>query len=334
MHIAAAVATLGLVVGPAASDPVLPTLEGVALEDGSGLTLLAAGELIDVDTTGRRAIDGLSADHPHNWWAFQQGRQVVVQVDCLDCAVRPEVFVFDLAGNAPARRIATERFVTPAADETLLAMAYDSPTSCRLERIDLDGNIIDQAQPIDCQLQPVGETDAGIIARDYVNTAADDTVVLDPDNLHELVRWRVPLKFHAIVGNQALLSDRDEFLIVDLATNEEVRLDAPDAVGHPGDGLVSPDGRYVAIEYRSPQQIMDLWLLDLDDLTWLHAPSMPVRALIKRALPVWTPDGRLAVVGTFGRDDDRHLLAVWRPGDADLAIREVDTDAYFVLIDR
>lgn len=332
MHIAATVAALALVAGPAASDPVLPNLEGIALEDGSGLTLLAAGELIDVDTAGRRPIDGLPADPP-NWWAFQQGRHVVVQVDCLDCAVRPEAYVFELGGDAPARRIATERFVTPAADDTLLARVYDSPTSCRLERIDLDGNVIDPAQPIDCQLQPVGETDAWIIARDYVNAVADDTVVLDPATLYELLRWRAPLQFHAIVGNQALLSDHDEFRIVDLATNEEVRLDAPDAVGHPGEGLVSPDGRFVAIEYRSPEQIMDLWLLDLDQLAWLHAPSMPVRAMIKRPLPVWTPDGRLAVVGTFGRGDYRHLLAVWRPGDADLAIREVDTDAYFVLID-
>ena len=331
MHIAAAVAALALVAGPAASDPVLPNLEGIALEDGSGLTLLAAGELIDIDTVGRQAIGGLPAD-PWTWWAFQQGRHVVVQVDCLDCAVGLEVFVFELGGDAPARRIATERFVTPGAGETLLEMEYDSPTSCRLERIDLDGNVIDPPRAIGCDIRPVGEMDAGIIARDYVNTAADDTVVLDPTTLRELVRWRVPLKFHAIVGNQVLLSDRDEFRIVDLATNEAVRIDAPDAVGHPGEGLVSPDGRFVAIEYRSPEQIMDLWLLDLERLAWLHAPSMLVHAMVKRAAPVWTADGRLAVVGTFGLGDYRHLLAVWRPGDPDLAIREVDTDAHFVLI--
>lgn len=245
--------------------------------------------------------------------------------------VDPTSFVYNLDADAPARRIASERFVTPGHGETLLAKSYQSNGTCLLERIDLVGTVIDPARPLDCDIKPVGESDVGIIARDYASTVADDYIVLDPTTLHERWRWPVPLQLHAIVGHRALLSDRREFLIVDLTTHEEVRVHAPEAFGHPGKGLVSPDSRYVAIEYRSPQQIMDLWLLDLDQLVWLQAPSMPVHALIKRAPPVWTADGRIAVVGDFGTVHYRHLLAVWEPDHADWAVREVDTNAHFVL---
>jgi hypothetical protein len=77
---------------------------------------------------------------------------------------------------------------------------------------------------------------------------------------------------------------------------------------------------------------MDLWLLDLETLHWTRAPSMPVHALVKRAGPVWTADGRLALVGYFGNEPrPDHVLVVWQPGRAELQFRAVSEDARYVL---
>jgi hypothetical protein len=98
-------------------------------------------------------------------------------------------------------------------------------------------------------------------------------------------------------------------------------------------GIPGPDGRHVAIEYRSPTQIMDPWPLDVETLEWVHAASMSVHAMIKRPAPDWTSNGRLAVVGYFGTEpESRHLLVVWHPEDQHLATQEVGDDATFVVV--
>ena len=138
---------------------------------------------------------------------------------------------------------------------------------------------------------------------------------------------------HAVVGDRVLVSTHGRFVLVDPVTGDEVRLPTPPTVGSPRPGALSPDGDSVAIEYRSPAQIMDLWLLHVATLEWSRAPSMPVHAIIKRPAPVWTPDGRLAVVGHFGTTPTSdHLLVVWNPAAPHLAISEVVPRAIYVLV--
>ena len=98
---------------------VRTALEGVALETPSGLRLLSARAVIDVDSGTRHRISGLPRVM-ENWWAQQAGRDLIITVDCVTCRNRPTVFVVR-DGTFVAERVATGVFVVPASDRTLWA---------------------------------------------------------------------------------------------------------------------------------------------------------------------------------------------------------------------
>jgi hypothetical protein len=70
-----------------------------------------------------------------------------------------------------------------------------------------------------------------------------------------------------------------------------------------------------------PEQLMDMWLLDLRTGRWRQLPGMPVLAALKVTSMAWTDDGRLLLLGSFDRVGD--ALAVWRPGQDRLAVRQL-----------
>jgi hypothetical protein len=114
----------------------------------------------------------------------------------------------------------------------------------------------------------------------------------------------------------------------DLRTGSASRLDNPSGLifavfnSELPVARVSPDGRYALVRlgnYSSAQQVIDLWLLDLTTGDWRHVPGMPVFGGLKYASEAWAPDGRLVMLGEYGAD--RRVLATWRPGDPQVAIR-------------
>lgn len=201
-----------------------------------------------------------------------------------------------------------------------------SETKRTLSMIGLDGRTMREPRGIACSIDPVRDTSLGLLALDQ-ETAED--VILDPNDLHEIFRAE---RIHAVVGSRVLVSGLEGFAFVNVRSGRREELAEPAAVGYPSDGELSPDGRYVAIEFRNPAQYMDLWILDLQTLDWIHAPSMPVLAVVKRTGPLWSCDGRLVLLGYFGAESASKTLVVWRPGQAQLAIRSVDyPDGSFVL---
>jgi hypothetical protein len=133
-----------------------------------------------------------------------------------------------------------------------------------------------------------------------------ENVILDPGDLHEILRAD---RIHAVIGTRVLVSSSAGFTLIDEKSDLKRMLTEPAAVGDPGIGEVSPSGRYVAIEFRSPEQIMDLWVLDLETLDWIQAPSMPVLAKVKRTGPLWACDDRLVILGSFGVGEG--IRALW-----------------------
>lgn len=123
----------------------------------------------------------------------------------------------------------------------------------------------------------------------------------------------------------------DESLEVVTRSGARTKIPAPTTIGHPGFPgscpAISPDGRYVMVEYGhpawpGPRQRLDLWLYDLQSRRWVHVPSMPAPVALKFTEEAWSKDGRLVILGSFygvGR-----ALAVWRPGERDLSVRVVD----------
>lgn len=318
-----AASTSSTVEASEASPAIRTAIDGVRVQRAD-LVLLAHDAMIDTADGTRRPVDGLPAQGEVRW-AQRAGDTLVVTVDCLDCEPRPSVYVLE-DGTDRAEHIADGVFVTPGT-AGLWAKSYEEPgDSCGLALLDLAGELVRAGQPLDCDIQLVEETDLGLVA-----FSGQDWLLLDPTSLDVIVRWRSPSRLIAVVGNQTLNLDRHEFTLADVATGSSSSIAAPSSVGHAGYGIVSPDSRYVAIEYRDPSQFMDLWVLDLRTRDWIHAPSMPVRAFIKRDPPTWTSDGRLAVLGYFGDGPDlEHLVVLWRPGDAHLSLLDVTEDAWFI----
>jgi hypothetical protein len=298
---------------------ILPELQGVPLRDPTGLQLLVGDTLVDVDLGTQTTVTGLPVrTATDNVLVQMVANQAVITYEhtqCLECDARLEVFVV-APGATDATRIATDVAVAPA-DGALWAMRYESDTRCVLSMIALDGSSVGDGRRIGCEIVPLQSTTLGLLVFDQ---EATEDVILDPETLRELVSAG---DIVAVIGERVLVEDLSGFSLADGKSGRERSLGQPAAVGVPMDGVVSPSGRYVAVEFRNPAQYMDLWVLDLETSTWIHAPSMPVLALIKRTPPLWTCDERLVMLGSFGLEDEQDLV-IWSPDQPELSIRRVD----------
>jgi hypothetical protein len=112
--------------------------------------------------------------------------------------------------------------------------------------------------------------------------------------------------------------------LFDTRTRERHELEWPGVLS--GLAEVAARGRYVAVAGGNPawrggpEQLMDVWLLDTQTAALTQLPGMPVVVALKRTSIAWTNDGRLVLLGEWnGRD----FVAVWRPGEAELAVKTV-----------
>ena len=63
---------------------------------------------------------------------------------------------------------------------------------------------------------------------------------------------------------------------------------------------------------------MDVWLLDAQTGRLTQLPGMPAIAHLKFTSFAWAPDGRLVLLS-----QDAGIVAVWRPGQKQLALRHL-----------
>jgi len=150
-------------------------------------------------------------------------------------------------------------------------------------------------------------------------------VLLDPATLAERARFpRAELiDDHRVVVVVVVYPDppRGPLELHDLRAGRVTPLNLPTSQGYPSPWPVSPDSRYLPVSFETPeqrQQVMDLWLLDLSTMAWLHVPSMPAYTALKLTSLSWAPDGRLVLLGEFYESGP--LLVTWRPGDPALAV--------------
>jgi hypothetical protein len=221
---------------------------------------------------------------------------------------------------------------------------YVTPDRCTIREVGRDGRDRRGPRPVTCGTRPVAETPHGLwvtvgpsahVAATTVTTSADyESVLLDPVTLGERRR-------HARVD----LIDDDRYLVVprdptqpyelfDHRSGTSTPVPRPASYGRPEPavGPMSPDGRYLPVSFGEPgtvPQVLDLWLLDLATMTWVHPPMMPTYAALKGTSFTWVDDGRLVLLGQFARSprDFASLLVTWRIGDADLRVRPYDRPA-------
>ena len=89
--------------------------------------------------------------------------------------------------------------------------------------------------------------------------------------------------------------------------------------GHPN-GRLAHVAFYPALD--GAEQTLDVWLLDLTTRRWQQLPDMPLRLAPSKPQLRWTADGRLLLLAGHP-DDPAGVVAVWRPGEPRIAVRQV-----------
>jgi hypothetical protein len=149
------------------------------------------------------------------------------------------------------------------------------------------------------------------------------TRVIDPRTGATLLRTRVGII--AVTGNAVVsLTGDGRLLLLDPATHAQRELLWPGMLGGLADLAVDPQGRYVALAGGNPAwgsaQLEDVWLLDTRSNELTQLPGMPALVALKRTSIAWTDDGRLVLLGESNGKD---VVAVWRPGEPQLAVKTV-----------
>jgi len=236
-----------------------------------------------------------------------------------------------LPGAPQVVRLTASTLATVAASRDgagVWAAEYRDRARCLLREVDLTGADRRPPRPVTCGTRPIAETAEGLWASvgpdAFVAATTEahfDTVLLDPATLTERARFPQAelVDDHRVV----VYPDprRGPLELHDRRAGRVTPLDLPTSQGYPSPWPVSPDGRYLPVSFETPeqrQQIMDLWVLDLSTMAWLHVPSMPAYTALKLTSLDWAPDGRLVLLGEFYESGP--LLVTWRPGDPVLAM--------------
>jgi hypothetical protein len=294
-----------------------PPLRGKALAGNTGLRLVVADNppfVLDVDSgrvTPARGVD-----------ALKRGTLSVVSVGGRAAVVVargawPQADLYGVRGRlGRASRLGTGADVVPAADgESIWVKSFAAPTRCTLRQLRLDGGVVTPARPFPCRstIYPGGE----------LGVVMNRTKLLDPRTGRTILNtgWGVI----AAAGKMLVLSGPgDSFTLLNAATRETRRVTWPRTIGRLDGPAVDPRGRYVAVAFANPAweggQGLDVWLLNLATARLTHLPSMPALVALKQTSMVWMDDGRLVLLSESGGKD---VVAVWRPGEARLAIKTV-----------
>lgn len=301
----------------ASGDDLLP-LHGSRLTGPTGVQIINGDSLIDLDTRQSRRIIGLPQNGARSITAFQVRQDTILSVDCSgQSRCSNEVFVLT-RDRTHARRLAGDAFGAPGLDGVWLTR-YGTGHRCTASEVTVTGGTIVPPAPIDCGLSVRAETPLGLLASGEVSD-----VYLDPRN-HLRMGTTVTGRVLAVSGSQMVTWDGSSISVLNRG-GHRIAVRTPTAVGNPGDGLVSPDGRHVAIEFGNPacpgpRQCMDFWVLDLTTAHWTRLPSMPVAGQLKDNEALWGSGNRLIILGSFEGVGDR--LIVWRPGQSELALRQI-----------
>ncbi|VAV97050.1 hypothetical protein MNBD_ACTINO02-647 [hydrothermal vent metagenome] len=298
------------------------SLCGRALEGPTGLVLVVGDTVVDIDADTRQRIEGLPdgsgfvppASQPI--WAQRVGSDAVVGV--ADSSGRLEVFTV----RPGSLRAIPVGFGSPIPGLGGVWLREKiSADECRLSKVTLGGDILSASTSVGCDVSLIEETSVGLVGVREVEGVFSG-VILDSENpsttLFEIGSIR------GIFGSRVLhqAGGGSDFVVFDTLTGEEITIDLPVRFGQPSYGRLSPDGRYLAIPFKSPLQVFDIWVLDTETLQWARVPSMPVASGVKATSLAWVPDGRLIILLTL--EPAGHQLATWTPGDSELQVRQLD----------
>jgi hypothetical protein len=241
---------------------------------------------------------------------------------------RAEIYVVR-HGTSKAIRLATGWSVAAApGGQAIWLLRFKDAHHCTLAETGLAGRVRRQARSIGCswQLLDTGSGAVLVHGRTVVEPATG-RMLPSTDTL-----W-------AIAGERALSSagSRPPLTLTDLRNGTRQRLPWPSRIRGSQSGtdqaVVEPHGRLIALDFADPAyrgggtQVTDVWLLDPATRRFRHVPDMPAAVLLKFTSMAWSNDGRLVMLAMPGPGGTRNLVAVWKPGQRQIAVRPVQLPA-------
>jgi len=304
---------LAVVAAAGAASPA--PLRGVPLGERTGLRLVLPGEptvVFDVDAGTKTPVRGIPATQ-RVVRVVGVGRGAVVALE----GRWPNDVLYGVGGSR-ATRLGPGAATTPAGDGAVWIQRFVDARRCTFRKVALDGRTLRAARPFPCGA--VSDPPGG-----RLGLVVHRTRVVDPATARTVARTKLGIL--AVAGTKLVLAGPGKNTTVrDSATGQERSVRWPSILAHRDAPAVDPTGRHVVLAFADPawqsggRQALDLWLLDTTTAKLTQVPSMPAFVLLKETSMAWTRDGRLVL---FAGTDAGHLVAVWRPGEAELAIKKV-----------
>jgi hypothetical protein len=309
-------AALALAATAGASRPA--PLHGVPLGEPTGLRLVLPEQppvVFDVDKGTATRVRGISANRNVVGVVGVDGRGAVVAVE----GDWPNDVLYGIRGSQ-ATRLGTGARVTPAAGGAVWIERFVDAAHCTLRKVGLDGRVLRAPRRFPCGTvsDPAGGRLGLVVGR---------TRVVDPATARTVARTRLGIL--AVAGRKLVLAGPGKRTTVrDAVSGRERSVRWPSILGGRDAPAIDPTGRYVVLAFADPaweggpEQALDLWLLDVATARLAQVPSMPALVGLKSTSVRWSRDGRLVLLaGT----DEGDVVAVWRPGARDLAVKKVAT---------
>lgn len=314
----------------AAQPAVPPALHGVPLAGPTGLRLLVSADppfVLNVDTGSVTPVTGLKATGNPVLTVLAVGGDAVIWVDRRPLSSRiPRAEIYLVRhGTAKATRIATGWQVAPAdGGRAIWLVSFTNAHRCTLAELGLDGRVRQPARPIGCSTQLLDTGSGAVLVR--------GREIVDPASGRTILATR---GIWTIAGGRALSSavPGQPLALADLSTGMRWRLPWPSRIGSTDQAVVQPHGRLIALDFADPAyqgggtQVTDIWLLDPATRRFQHLPDMPAAVDLKFTSMAWTADGRLVILAQTG--GARHIVAVWKPGQRQIAVRPVRLPAHY-----
>jgi hypothetical protein len=324
---------------PQTAQPAVPRpLHGVPLAGLTGLRLLVSADpplVLNVDTGAVRAVTGLNVKGNPVLSVLAVGQDAVVWLDRRAQSrsiPRAQIYVVR-RGTTRATQIATGWQVAPAdAGRAIWLVSFKDAHHCALSEIGLDGRARQRAQPIGCSTQLIDSGSGAVLVHGRrVVDAATGRTLLRTGSLWAIAGGRaLTSTWTSTCPGLSCLGPGPPLTLTDLRTGTRWRLPWPSRIGFTDQAVVRPDGRLIALDFADPAykgggtQVTDVWLLEPATRQFRHLPDMPAAVHLKFTSMAWASDGRLVMLAqTGGPSGDRNLVAVWTPGQRQIALRPV-----------
>jgi hypothetical protein len=320
-----------------ADRPEFRPLAGVPLAGPTRLRLLVASEprpfVADLDQDSVQPVTGLSTDGERVVSVLPVGEHAVIVSDriCTSCRP-PEPEVYGIwRHSTSAVRLGTAQEVAAARDgRAVWLLTHQAARSCRLGEVGLDGRLRRPARAVSCTTKLLGELPAGLLVASGTSEDPWEWLPSLLDHHGHRTRLGFPAADLLTATGQLVLTSAEPLApltLTNLHSRVSWRLGWPSRLrGGTHIAAIHPNGRDIAVGFHglaTPGKAgYDLWLLDTATRRWRHLPDLPASDIAAKATDMaWTPDGRLVML--TGTASLGQVVAVWRPGQRRLALRQI-----------